>query len=65
MRDARTGVCVQTLTRVARKGFSARAQMPDPDPPMADRDLAEGMGLHSFYEGYAGWQKSSSGFLRW
>ena len=45
MRDARTGVCVQTLTHGVRKGFSARAQMPDPDPPMAGRDLAEGVGF--------------------
>lgn len=45
MRDARTGVCVQTLAHRARKGFSARAQMPDPDPPLAGRDLAEGMGF--------------------
>ena len=45
MRVARTGVGVQTLTRVARKGFSARAQIPDPVPPLAGRDLAEGMGF--------------------
>ena len=44
-RDARTGVCVQTRARCARKGCSARAQMPEPDPHEVGRALAEGVGL--------------------
>ena len=45
MRDARTGVCVQTLTHGVRKGFSVRTRCHYPSPRRRAGVMAEGVGF--------------------
>ena len=60
------GACtLKPLLTELVKGFRPAPKCHYPSPLRRAGVMAEGVGLPSFYEGYAGWQKSSSGFLIW